>query len=175
MSSGIFSMSINSKGFQADMKRITKAEDRATQYAMRATGRQLAKTAKSIAPKYPGPMNAQTEVDQRALAESGALRTSIRNARQLKKVAEHTYELKVGPFGTKTSAKKVGKAGKGARFATKSAPHATGQLRGVVLYRREAESMYGFMGHASAMSTGRRSSAIYEEAYDKAFRKAMGR
>lgn len=123
---------------------------RATMYAMRATGRLIARTAKAKAPVYKG-----TD-DPRAIAESGALRKSIRNARRLDDLGG-IYELKVGPFGTKRAGTAVKRHGK-----------SKGQVRGVQLYRQQMEEMYGYMelGIAAADADAR---AVFDAAYNKAW------
>lgn len=152
---------------------------RATMYAVRATGRAIARAAKSRAPVYKG-------TDPRATAESGNLRKSIKNARRLRTDGD-IYELKVGPFGTKkqgTAVVRYDSHGNTAGYAratghnairTGSGGHSTeGQVRGVQLYRGQMEDLYGYMrtgielGDATAKE-------IFEAAYAKAWAKWMAR
>lgn len=123
---------------------------RATMYAMRATGRVLARAAKSGAPIYKGD-------DPRAAAESGNLRKSIKNARRLDGGADE-YSLKVGPFGTKKQGTAV----------TRSEGHGA---RGVPLYRAKMEEKYGYMSQAIDAADSSAMKAIYEAAYAKAWAK----
>ena len=161
------------KGFREDMASIQKAEMRATMWGIRATGRLVAKEAKKGTPVYPGALNNSDHADPRALAEKGALRISIRNARRLEHVGD-TYRLKVGPFGSKGSAKRIGLPN-AKRQSTKSAPHAVGQLRGIWFYRRKIESLYDFMHKGQKVADSGEAKVIFEHAYDKGFKKAVGR
>lgn len=123
------------------------ASDRATMYALRATGRALIRSAKAKAPVYTG-------TDPRAVAESGQLRKSIKNGRVIKQ-GGGVYQLQVMPAGSKKKGTHV---------------HRTtgGELRGIPLYRRQMEAKYGFMksGVNDGLAEAR---TIYESAYAKAF------
>lgn len=131
------------------MAALEVAQNRATQYALRATGRALIRSAKAKAPVYSGS-------DPRAAAESGQLRKSIKNGRVIKQ-GGGTYQLSVMPAGSKKKGTHV---------------HRTsgGELRGVPLYRRQMEEKYGFMkgGVNDGLAEARE---IYESAYAKAFAK----
>src|ERR1700730_16238390 len=100
--------------FTDAMAEMDKVQDRATMYALRATGRYLGRVAKAKAPVDHG-------TDPRATAESGNLKKSIRNSKRLTN-AGGQYSMKVGPFGTKKAGTIVTRHGS-----------SKGQLRGVQL------------------------------------------
>src|ERR1039458_3000348 len=135
------SFSLFTEPFKAMVDDTKLATDKATMYALRATGRYIAKVAKASAPVYSGP-------DPRATEESGNLKKSIANARGLASVGGGAYELKVGPFG---SSKKD--------TATKRHGKSKGQVRGVQLYRAQMEVQYGYMA-AGMNAVGPASQAI---------------
>ena len=76
------------KPFTDTMIDVRKTSNRATMYALRQTGRQLAKIAKAKAPVYKG-------TDKRAIAESGNLRRSIKNARRIDQLGATDFALLV--------------------------------------------------------------------------------
>ena len=117
-------------------------------YALRATGRKAIEVAKTRAPVYPGSQNQSPYPDARAEAESGQLRRSIHNAKDIKEEGG-TFRLTVGPRGAVTRAKGAG-------------------ARGVQLYGPKAEAMYGFM--ANAVKTGDLT-AEYEKALAQGYGK----
>jgi hypothetical protein len=154
---------------------LAKAADKATMKALRSTGRGLQRAAKANAPVYHG-------TDPRAVAESGNLKKSIRNA---KRITQHgfTYELKVGPWGSTRAGSQVIRHGTRGGFAIDSltAKHlgiegpsmaagesTIGQVRGVLLYRGAQELNYGYMHAGIAAATGD-VSGIAEETYARAF------
>ena len=151
MGDGI-SFTMDTTQFTAMTEGTVKAVPKATMYAMRATGRYLARTAKAKAPVYKGD-------DPRAMAESGSLRKSIKNARRLTNAGE-VYELKVGPFGSTKQGTAVKRHGSG-----------KGQVRGVPLYRGQMERMYGYMETAIDAANSDATKVIYESAYAKAWAK----
>lgn len=120
---------------------------RATMYAMRAVGRAIAREAKSRAPVYHGS-------DPRVTP--GMLKKSIANARTMKAFGD-TYELKVGPFGSKKKGTAVTRHGSG-----------SGQVRGVPLYRAAMETKYGYMRGAMGTADAAMSS-VFNDAYAKAW------
>lgn len=141
-----------------DIRRTDGAADRATKYALRATGRAMVRVAKANAPVYKG-------TDPRAVAEKGNLRRSIANARKLTGDAATGYTLKVGPFGTKKKGTDVRRTGPSRREGGTS-----GQVRGVPLYRAKMEAKYGFMAAAVGMGDAA-IRQIYEDAMAKALAK----
>jgi hypothetical protein len=146
MASAPFSFSLDVKGFKAEMKGIDQASVRATKYALRATGRELGRVARSAAPKYPGRLNADSGIDQRAINSAGNLKKSIKNSRSIKQVGD-SYEMKVGPF-------------------------ASGGNRTVRSYRKMVEQMYHFMIIGTRAVGRARTQKIFSDAYDQAFKKA---
>ena len=70
-----------------------RTSDRVTRYALRQVGRQVAKAARAKAPKYTVTKGSKTArgserkpfVDQRALAESGNLKKSIKNRKRMER------------------------------------------------------------------------------------------
>lgn len=147
MADGIY-FDWDASAFDAMVTDIKPATRRATMYAMRATGRRLAAVAKARAPVYHGD-------DPRATAESGNLRKSIRNARRLDALGD-VYTLKVGPFGSKKKGTAISRA--------------TGELRGVPLYRAQQEARHGFMVGAIGMADAE-AKTVFEGAYAKAWAK----
>ena len=137
--------------FNDRAKELNKVTDKATMYALRATGRYIIRAAKAKAPVYHG-------TDPRATAESGNLKKSIRNSRRLVRAGTGDYSMKVGPFGTKKAGTAVTRSGSG-----------RGQLRGVQLYRGQMEVIYGYMAAGIAVADGAAARAIFETAYAKAF------
>jgi hypothetical protein len=152
---------------------------RATMYALRATGRYVARVAKSKAPVYRG------NSDPRAMAEKGNLRRSIANARRLSST-DDAFELKVGPFGTKKKGTGIVRYGKvqgggalaainaaknGRTFSRKNGESTAGEVRGVPMYRSKMEAKYGFMVAAVSAAEADGAKAIFEEAYAKAWAK----
>ena len=127
---------------------------KATLYALRSTGRALAREAKRDAPVYPGAFNLSGDNDLRALAEAGNLKASIKNARRVYELGGGAYKLSVAPWGNLTSGAtanrrtKANPTGLGTK-TTKHAPAAMGQLRGVKLYRSNAEAIYQYMALAA--------------------------
>lgn len=156
------------KEMQAEADLLT---DRATMYAIRAVGRAARAAARAHAPVYKGD-------DPRAQAESGNLKKSIKSSRRLKHIATGVYELTVMPVGSKKQGTHVQRYGNDAARASTLAKRrkrgigatTSGQVRGVVLYRRQMEEIYGYMraGVAFAETDALR---IYEEAYKKALEK----
>jgi hypothetical protein len=143
----LISFVFDTSSFDAMTVEIKDPTRRATMYAMRAVGRSLAKVAKGNAPVYSG-------TDSRATP--GDLRKSIKNARRMT-AAGDTFELKVGPFGSKKQGTAVTRHGQ-----------SKGQVRGVPLYRAKMEDRYGYM--RSAISAGEGSAeVIFNEAYAKAW------
>lgn len=126
------------------------ATKKATMYAVRATGRYLAKLAKAQCPVYSGS-------DPRAQAERGQLRKSIANAKSMT-VGASSYELKVGPFGSTRKGTAVHRTDKG-------------DLRGVPLYRAKINAMYGYMDSAVSAANSESAQGIYEAAYEVAWAK----
>jgi hypothetical protein len=158
------SFSFDTSAFDAMTVEIKDPTKRATMYAMRATGRYLARIAKGNAPVYKGS-------DPRATAESGNLKKSIKNAKRLTSAGD-TYSLKVGPFGSKKQGTAVVRHGKaGPHSSVKDGTSTKGQVRGVPLYRNKMEEKYGFMAGAIAAADSDATKAIYEAAYAKAWAK----
>ena len=150
---------------------IKTASDRATMYALRATGRAVRAAARGAAPVYKGS-------DKRATAESGNLRNSIKASRSLTRIGDGTYQLTVMPVGSVKQGTAVSRYGNKAarastlarRSAQGSGRSSSGEVRGVPLYRRQMEEKYGYMkaGINVGLADAR---AVYEEAYAKAFAK----
>jgi hypothetical protein len=158
------SFTMDSEGFTEMVVQLGDGADKATKYALRATGRFIQRSAKAKAPVYHG-------TDPRATAESGNLKKSIKNAKRLTG-AGGAYSLKVGPFGSKKAGTAVTRHGTaGALSSVKAGTSTKGQVRGVPLYRAQMEAQYGYMaGGLAAADAG--AQAIYESAYAKAFAKA---
>lgn len=133
------SFSMITEPFTKMAAEANRSAERATRYALRATGRKVAARARANAPVYRGD-------DPRAVP--GALKKSIKNARIMRGLGG-TFELKVGPMG------KVSREGGGG-------------ARGVPLYRAQMEEMYGYMAAGFADLEGD-ITAIYENALAKAF------
>jgi hypothetical protein len=132
---------------------IGPATRKATMYALRSTGRFLARTAKAKAPVYNG-------TDPRAQAERGNLRKSIKNARHMDAAGE-VFALKVAPWGSKKQGTAV----------TRTKREGAGvELRGVPLYRNQMEEIYGFMSGA-IMAADTEAKKVFEEAFAKAWEK----
>ena len=148
---GVASIDFVTKSFTDNMKDVRRDTDQTTKYALRAVGRLLGKKARAYAPVYKGN-------DPRAVAESGQLKKSIKNAK-IMHVEGRDYVLKVGPAGNKK---------KGTAVSRES-----GSLRGVPLYRAQQEAKYGYMrkGFADGQAEFTR---VYEEALAKAFAKYKG-
>ena len=150
MANELFSINWITAPFDDVMKDSARVTDRATLYALRATGRAMGRVAKSNAPVYKGD-------DPRAQAESGQLKKSIKNSRTVVHLGTGSYAMFMGPFGSKK---------KGTHVHRNSA----GELRGVPLYRRQMESKYGYM--AAAIAEGEATiSATYGAALAKAYDK----
>ena len=172
--------------FMDTMKEVDKVTDKATLYALRATGRSLVRAAKKRAPVYKG-------LDERARAESGNLRKSISNERKINHVGTGDYSMRVGPWGSKKKGTAVvryanrpgtnlaqslanARAGAGGERSTAGSRHrkarvgnsSDGAVRGVPLYRATLEAEYGFMGNGLAAASGEMRQ-IYEDAYAKAY------
>jgi hypothetical protein len=145
----LISFSFDTSAFDAMTVEIKDPTRRATMYAMRATGRALARIAKSNAPVYSG-------TDSRV--NPGDLKKSIRNARTMVAAADN-YELKFGPFGSKKKGTSVTRHGTG-----------KGQIRGVPLYRGAMETKYGYMASAMGMADAT-VEALFTDAYAKAWAK----
>jgi hypothetical protein len=145
------SISMLTGPFNDSMDEWNHAADKATMYALRATGRYIGRAAKAKAPVYNG-------TDPRAQAESGNLKKSIKNAKRLIKLGPSDYSLKVGPFGSKKAGTAVTRSGAG-----------KGQIRGVQLYRSAQELRYGYMAAGVAVAGSGEARSIYEAAYEKAF------
>ena len=163
-------------GFKNTMLDIRKTTDRSTMYALRETGRRMSKIAKAKAPKYKG-------TDKRALAESGALRMSIKNSRVLTKVGTGDYSMKVGPFAKKSQGTDVMRyGGSGVSIGAARAAHTKGidlgkrqykgdgRVRGVPLYRGQMEEKYGYMAAAYAEADAT-VAEVYENALAAGYRK----
>ena len=146
MASNPVSFNLDLSGFKAEMKAIDQASVRATKYALRATGRELGRVARSAAPKYPGRLNADSGIDQRAINSAGNLKKSIKNSRSITKVGD-SFEMKVGPF-------------------------ASGGSKTVRSYRKMVEQMYHFMIIGTRAVGRARTEKIFSDAYDQAFKKA---
>jgi hypothetical protein len=174
------SFSMFTDPFNAMVADANRLSDRATMYALRATGRRLASRARSKAPVYKGD-------DYRARGESGNLRRSIRNARRLTS-AGGNYSLKVGPFPSKKQGTEVVRYGtrRGVAIDSRTAAHlgiagpsmkhgetTQGQVRGVQLYRRKMEEKYGYMAAGFASLEGE-ITEIYQSAIAKALEKYRG-
>lgn len=151
------------KGFTEHNLELTKATDKATLYALRATGRFIGRVAKKESPVYPGKLNMSNGTDPRAQAESGNLKKSITNSRRVTKIGTGDYSMKVGPFGRKKAGTAVTRHGK-----------SKGQTRGVQLYRGQANELYGFMQTGVRAGDGSVARKIFEDAYQKAYEKARG-
>ena len=145
-----------------------------TMYALRQTGRKMAKIIKPNVPVYKGS-------DPRAMVERGNLRRSVSNARKLNEIGYNEFSLAVGPFGRKKAATDVVRYGTGGGIGASRAAHGhgislnqrgaqstAGQVRGVPLYRRQIEEQYGYMraGFASA-------EPIFRETYEAALAKGF--
>jgi len=173
--------------FTAAMDEMNRVTDKATLYALRATGRKVVSAAKKKAPVY-------TEgLDPRAAAESGNLKKSISNSRTIQHLGTGDYSMKVGPFGRKKKgtgvvryANKPGtnlsqslanaRAGAGGMRTTVGSRNrkarvgnsSDGAVRGVPLYRSKMEDEYGYM--EAGMSIGVAEMArVYEAALAKAY------
>jgi len=163
------------KGFHAHKEKIDKATDKATLYALRSTGRLIGRVAKKESPVYPGPLNMAYGTDPRAQAESGNLKKSISNSRRITKIGKGDYSLKVGPFGRKKAGTAIVRHGSaGALSSRKSGTSSKGQIRGVQLYRSQANQLYGFMDSGVRAGDGPVARKIFEDAYQKAYEKARG-
>lgn len=170
-----FSFTMLTAPFKAEMTEMDRVQAKATMFALRSTGRYIQRAAKAKAPVYHG-------TDPRAVAESGNLKKSIRNAKRLTS-AGGMYSLKVGPFGTAKAGTQVIRHGTRGGLAIdsltakhlnikgpsmKAGESTKGQVRGVLLYRGKQESIYGYMeAGLSAVDSGAR--GIFEAAYAKAF------
>ena len=155
MANELFSIEWITAPFEDVMKDSARVTNRATLYALRATGRAMGRVAKSKAPVYKGD-------DPRAQAESGQLKKSIKNSRAVIHLGTGDYSMFMGPFGSKK---------KNSHTHYQNADKGKGsELRGVPLYRRQMESKYGYM--AGAIAEGEATiSATYGEAMAKAFEK----
>lgn len=135
---------------------IRIASDRATMYGLRAVGRAVRAAAKAQAPVYHGD-------DPRV--NPGDLKRSIKSSRRLRNVADGIYEMSVMPAGNKKKGTHVTRAhGPSRRTGGKQG------ARGVPLYRRQMEEMYGYM-EAGIHFAEADAVRIFEEAYAKAFEK----
>ena len=177
------------KPFQDAMREVDRVTDKATLYALRATGRKVVSAARKKAPVY-------TEgLDPRAAAESGNLKKSISNARTIQHLGTGDYAMKVGPFGRNKKGTAVvryanapgtnlsaslanARAGAGGMRTTvgsrnrkaRQGNSSAGAVRGVPLYRSKMEAEYGYM--SAGMDIGAVEMArIYEEALAKAYAK----
>ena len=163
------SFRVITKPFEDATHSMDRAVQRATMYALRTQGRAVIKAAKPAAPVYKG-------TDARALAESGNLKKSIRNARLITKLANGNYYLRTGPTGTKKAGTAVVRHGSdGAKSSRKAGTSTKGQVRGVKLYRAAMEEKYGYMAKGIAAVSGPGGRKIYEDAYAKALAKYGGR
>lgn len=158
MANAFASIHFDTSRFTAAMDDVKRAETKASMYGVRSVGRAVARAAKAQAPVYHGS-------DPRAMAESGNLRKSIKNARRMDRAGD-TYQLKVGPFGSKKKGTAVTRYGIGPTPSVKAGTSTKGQVRGVQLYRAKMEAKYGYMaaGVSSVDVEG-----IFEAAYAKAF------
>jgi hypothetical protein len=165
--------------FTDAMGRIDKATDRASMKALRATGRYVQQTAKEQVPVYHG-------TDPRAVAESGNLKKSIRNAKRITRDGD-AFELKVAPWGSEAKGSQIITHGTRGGHAIDSLTAAhlgivgpsmakgemtKGQIRGVMLYRGMQEMIYGYMAYGVLAGQGGMR-AKFEEIYDVTFKKAM--
>lgn len=138
---------------QAELK---IASDRATMYGLRAVGRAVRAGAKAQAPVYKGD-------DPRVTR--GELKGSIKSSRRLTNIADGIYEMTVMPAGSKKKGTTVTRhAGPSRRTGGRQG------ARGVPLYRRQMEELYGYMKAGMAVAEGD-AVRIFEEAYKKAFAK----
>lgn len=128
---------------------VSRASDRATMYALRATGRSVIRSARSRAPVYSGN-------DPRVTP--GDLKRSIKNGRTIKRGAG-TYELHVKPTGDVKKGTAV--------IHSRRTGNA---IRGIPLYAPKMEALYGYMKAGVSIGEGEARS-IYESAYAKAFAK----
>ena len=142
-----FSLHLFTEPWDEMQRELAIASDKATMYALRATGRSLIRGARAKAPVYSGS-------DPRVTP--GDLRRSIKNGRTIKH-GGGLYELRVSPAGNKKKGTHVHK--------TKGSG-----LRGVPLYAPKMEEKYGYMqaGYGAAMAEVHE---IYTAAYVKAFAK----
>lgn len=144
-----FDLHVITEPWNAMQAELKVASDRATMYALRATGRSLIRAARSQAPVYSGP-------DPRP--KPGDLKRSIKNGRTIKRGGGN-YELHVKPVGDVRKGTAVIHSRKTGRA-----------LRGVPLYAPKMEAKYGYMktGVEVGLADAR---VIYEAAYRKAFAK----
>jgi hypothetical protein len=184
MAEDVFSFSLDHADFDEMAAGTVRATKKATMYALRATGRYVQRSAKSVmAPHdYHG-------TDPRPVP--GDLRKAIKNAKKMAEAGD-TYELKVGPWGSKKQGTQVSRYGSGGgsmmyriaqgklymqsggkagtQYSRKAGTSSAGQIRGVPLYRGQMEELYGYMGTGTAAAEAG-SKAIFESAYEKAWAK----
>jgi hypothetical protein len=144
-----FSFNLITEPWDEMQRELEIASDRATMFALRATGRAVVRAARAKAPVYSGP-------DPRATAESGQYRRSIQSGRTITRGGGN-YELHVKPTGS-------------IRKGTHVHRTSEGELRGVPLYAKKLEAMYGVM-EAGVDDAEAQALEIYEAAYAKAFAK----
>ena len=149
--------------FNDVMKDVNRVTDKSTLYALRATGRLVVRKAKGVGPVYPGEKNQSTSPDPRAEAEAGNLKKSISNSRAIQHIGTGDYSMKVGPFGRSKKGTAVTRTG-----PSRKKGGTGGQVRGVPLYRAQAEDLYGFMA-AGLAAAGPEMRTIYEDALAKAY------
>lgn len=149
------SFSLITKPFKDMTVEANRVTDKATMFALRQTGRDAGKVARS---KLTPGAGVYSGTDPRAQAESGQLRKSIKNSKRLTRTGVGSYSMKVGPFGTKKAGSSV----------TRSA---SGALRGVQLYRGKIEVLFGYMAAGTTYVGTSVAKANFEEAYDKAFQR----
>ena len=101
---GEISIKFHVEAFQADLKRIDRATNRATMWGLREVGRQLKRAEKSKVPVYKGPGGVKRQRKgqhgpQQAGPVVGLLKSSIGSARSFRREGPGAYALVVGPRG----------------------------------------------------------------------------
>ena len=91
---------ITKNTFTGVVGEIRHKQSATNKYTLRETGRQLGKIAKAAAPKYKitTPADGKPYVDPRAAAESGALKRSIRNGKEIISMGQGDDSMRFGPF-----------------------------------------------------------------------------
>ena len=91
---------ITKNTFTSVAAEIRHKQSATNKYTLRETGRQLGKIAKAAAPKYKitTPAKGKPYVDPRAAAESGALKRSIRNGKEIISMGQGDDSMRFGPF-----------------------------------------------------------------------------
>jgi hypothetical protein len=92
------SVKFDVSGALKELRRIERATDRATMYAIRAGGRRVKTVAKRAAPRYAGKPRMVDVNGRKQPIKRGELRAAIGSSKRLKG-GHGSYSLKVGPRG----------------------------------------------------------------------------